>query len=540
MTEHRAQLLVVSETVPVTACAASLEERFAVTTVSYRTAVTIRGAWDVVLAVAPPLKEGLQVLVNLSAPMVVLDAPGPDRPVWEEAGATVMEAGVEEDVLHGTLQGARYGPELIDPLTGLLNRRGFLAAIRAVSAGIRRSIVQQAVIILFDLDEFTLINDSLGHAEGDALLVSLAGRLQSGLRRSDRLARVGADEFAVLLIGQGSVDSADRIADRLSERLQRPILVAGQEIYPSASVGIATTSGCGSPPDSLLRAADTAVRRAKRIGRGGRVVYLSKMREEARDRLHLEVDIRQAIRRDEFVFYYQPVVQAGSGEIRCLEALVRWPHPIRGLISPAQFLPLAEETGLILPMSWQLLERACHEAVQWSGAPAPAVSINLAASQLISPELLPRLRSALDSSGLAPSRLKLEITESCLLDHSRLPARLFETLAAMGLEVLLDDFGTGYCSLSYLERYPLQGLKIDRSFTSQVVDDVRCRAITNRIIELGRDLQMTVIAEGVETAAELECLRGLRCDLMQGYYFARPMPYAEVAPLLGRVALRSA
>jgi EAL domain-containing protein (putative c-di-GMP-specific phosphodiesterase class I) len=325
---------------------------------------------------------------------------------------------------------------------------------------------------------------------------------------------------------------ASPLAERLCARLREPLVSGGQEVYPSACVGIAISHG-EETPGELLRAADTAVRRAKRGGRGGRALYLRTMRDEARARLKLEVEIRQAIHGGEFLLYFQPVIHTFTGQIDGFEALIRWDHPRRGVLAPGAFLPLAEETGLILPMGWQVLELACEQAALW---PAPtSVSVNLAAAQLLS-----RVKQALSHSGLSPTRLKLEITESCLLDHRRVPVHLFETLAEMGVSVMLDDFGTGYCSLSYLERYPLQGLKIDRSFIRELVDNPRRQAITRRILDLGRDLGMDVVAEGIETEAEKQCLEGMRCELLQGYYFARPMPEPDILAFFDEIQRKSA
>jgi len=428
--------------------------------------------------------------------------------------------------------GCAIGQQLrSDTTTGLPGRRPFLRHTQIALDLLQDAPQpQQAAVVLLDLDDFALVTDSMGQNFGDTILVALTKRLRKVLRQGDLLARVGADEFAVLLLGADVREAADAVADRLSSCLKVPIMVEEQELFLSACVGISLSEGCSGDAMTLLQSADAAVRRAKRQGRGGRARFLRTMRDEARARLELEADFQRALHQRQFILYYQPVVSAISGRVVCFEALVRWPHPERGIISPGKFLPLAEETGLILPLSWQLLSRACREAAEWTDEDgfAPSVSVNIAAAQIVSPELLPRIRRALQDSGLPPQRLKLEITESCLIDERRLPTTLFEDLAAMGMEILLDDFGTGYSSLSYLERYALQGLKIDRSFVRRMRHDARRRAITRRVIELGRDLGMTVIAEGVETIEELQCLQKMRCELVQGYYFARPMPFSEV------------
>ncbi|MEL6343598.1 MAG: bifunctional diguanylate cyclase/phosphodiesterase [Myxococcota bacterium] len=427
-----------------------------------------------------------------------------------------------------------------DPVTGLPGRQRFLSHTQ-ITLALLRSIGRpmQAAMILLDLDDFATVNDSLGHLAGDAVLRTLTGRLTETLRKHDLLARVGADEFAILLLGDHVREMADAVADRLAAVMAAPIGSGDRELYLSASLGIAICEDGSASADRLLRSADIALRCAKRQGRGGRVRYVNAMQEEVRARFELESDIQRALQRREFILYYQPVVSASSGKVVSFEALVRWPHQTRGLVSPGQFLPLAEQTGLILPLSWQLLTRACREAASWTARDAPSVSVNLAAAQLVSPELLPRLRRALEDSRLPPHRLKLEITESCLIDERRLPTDLFEQLAEMGLEIHLDDFGTGYSSLSYLERFPLHGLKIDRSFVRCLIQDRRRRAITQRLIDLGADLDMTVIAEGVETLEELSCLRGMNCELIQGYYFARPMPLQEIPAFFDAHARRA-
>jgi diguanylate cyclase (GGDEF)-like protein len=410
-----------------------------------------------------------------------------------------------------------------DALTGLPNRVLFTERVDlAMQAG-----GDQAVLFI-DLDDFKWVNDSLGHAAGDELLVVVARRLQASVREADLAARLGGDEFAVL-VQEGGVEVARAVAGRIIAALRQPVAAAGMQLVIQASVGIAAVSEWRDTAE-LLRNADVAMYDAKEHGKGQFKVFEPAMQDRVRDRIGVEAELRGALERDELVLAYQPLVSLADEEIVGVEALVRWRHPARGLLPPGFFLPVAEESGLILPLGRWVLREACRQARDWVGSRDGRrfkISVNLSPRQLHHADLVDEVVGALDDAGLDPGALVLEITESMILrDHQAVAAKL-RALRRLGVGVALDDFGTGYSSLSHLLHLPVDQIKVDRSFVSGHDDMV------GAILQLGRTLRLETVAEGVETPEQAERLRGLGCQLAQGYHFGRPLEAAAFSALLG-------
>ncbi|MDP9457558.1 MAG: EAL domain-containing protein [Actinomycetota bacterium] len=438
---------------------------------------------------------------------------------------------LEERLLHQALH---------DPLTGLANRA--LLLDRLGHALDRADRTEACVAALFlDLDDFKVVNDSLGHDAGDELLVAAAERLGSCLRPEDTIARLGGDEFVVLLEDVRGRGEATEAATRIAEALREPFLLgAHEEAFVSVSIGVALASGgedrTGSSPDDLLRWADVAMYEAKRKGKAHHAVFDPSMDARALERLRLGADLGRAVERGEFRVHYQPEVELSTGRIVGFEALVRWEHPEQGLVSPARFIPVAEETGLIVPIGRWVLEEACRRAKEWQehrpNGPPPLMSVNLSARQFEHPDLACDVARALGESGLDPGRLVLEITESVLMEDAPSTIATLEELKSLGVGLAVDDFGTGYSSLSYLRRFPVDYLKIDRSFVDGIEEDSGGAVLVSGIVDLGHALGLSVVAEGVETEGQLGLLRGMGCELAQGYHFARPMPGEEAGVLL--------
>ncbi len=423
-----------------------------------------------------------------------------------------------------------------DPLTDLPNRALFLDRLEHTLARMGRGEGPIAVLFL-DLDNFKLVNDGFGHAVGDQLLLKVAGRLEACLRPQDTVARFGGDEFTILLEDAPGLDSAILVAKRVIEGLQAPFVLKGREVFVTASIGIVLSSpGRENFSEDLLRDADAAMYRAKAGGKAGYEVFEPNMNVRALEQLELESDLRRAIEREEFVVHYQPVVELATGKVVGMEALLRWEHPERGLLYPSGFIPLTEETGLIVPIGQYVIEEVCNQARLWQEQylrdPALVVSVNLSARQFQHPGLIQELAQALRKSGADPNGLELEITESVLMkDEEVAPARL-EELKGLGIRMALDDFGTSYSSLSYLKRLPVETLKLDKSFVDGLGKDPKDKLIASATISLAQTLGLEVVAEGVETAEQLRQLRKLGCDLVQGNYFARPLTSEEASALI--------
>jgi len=422
-----------------------------------------------------------------------------------------------------------------DPLTGLPNRALLMNRLeRALAHADRHS--ENVALLFVDLDNLKVVNDSLGHQAGDALLVGAAERLQECARSEDLVARLGGDEFTVLIEGVRDVSAAARVTERVLAAFRRPFAAGGREIMATASVGIAVGSGDRYTASELLRDADAAMYRAKSTGKARYEVFDQRMGREISERLCLEADLRGAVEREEFELHYQPMVELGSGRPIGMEALVRWRHRERGLMPPAAFIGLAEETGLIVPLGRWVLGAACRQAAEWrrSGTCAEnvAVSVNLSEVQIRHPELPEEVARVLRETGLPGPCLHLEITESLMMDDAEANLRTLHRLKALGVRLSMDDFGTGYSSLSYLKRFPVDYLKIDRSFIADMSDASEDWEIIGSVIGLGHALGMRVIAEGVEQRSQVVQLRALGCQLAQGYLFSKPIPAPQASAYL--------
>jgi diguanylate cyclase (GGDEF)-like protein len=392
-------------------------------------------------------------------------------------------------------------------------------------------------VLFLDLDRFKYVNDSLGHTHGDLLLVAFAERLERTLRPVDTLARFGGDEFAIMLSGISDTTDAVRVAERVHEELTQPFSLDKNSAFTTASIGIAISSSGYDRPEDILRDADTAMYRAKENGKARYEMFDKTMHARAVSRLQLESDLRQAVEEKQFSIYYQPIVALETGRFTGFEALVRWNHPTRGLVSPVDFIPVAEETGLIVPIGKWVLEEACVKVREWQQESpshrALNLSVNLSARQVAQPDILEQVTNALQRSKLNPHCLKLEITESVVMENAEAATLMFKQLRALGVQLSIDDFGTGYSSLSYLHRFPLNYLKIDRSFVSRMTADDNSE-IVRTIATLAHNLGMQVIAEGIETNEQYQQLKALGCEYGQGFLFSHPVDDVEALKLLAR------
>jgi diguanylate cyclase (GGDEF)-like protein/PAS domain S-box-containing protein len=432
-----------------------------------------------------------------------------------------------------------------DSLTGLPNRVLFKDRVTQAIAHARRYRYDLALLFL-DLDRFKLINDTLGHNVGDLLLKHVADRLSDCVRHSDsigrsmeiegthELARLGGDEFTVLLTNLKDVQDASKVARRILEALARPFLVSGHEIFVTVSVGIAIFPADGESVDVLLKNSDTAMYHAKEQGRNNFQYYSNAMNAAANERLILEAEVRHATERQEFVVYYQPQIDLHSGRLMGAEALVRWQHPQRGLLTPGEFLQAASDTGMIRTIDEWVLRTACRQCRTWQqrGLVVPSVSINVSNSLFHGATLVKAVEEAFAETGLAPDRLELELTESIAMRNVDTSIAVLQQLKAMGVQLAIDDFGTGYSSLSYLQRLPVNRVKIDQSFIRELLSRVQPLPIVRAIIAMAHSLQLEVLAEGVESETQRAILVAEGCDQAQGYLFGRPMPAADFEQLL--------
>jgi len=420
-----------------------------------------------------------------------------------------------------------------DPLTGLPNRVLLDDRLQQAIAHADRDTRAFAVLVC-DLDRFKLINDSLGHRAGDELLQEVARRLATVVRAADTVARFGGDEFVVIGTSIGDADDAAELASRVMDALQSPVRIAGIDIHTSPSIGIAMYPDDGATSQALLAHADAAMYSAKQHGRGNFRRYAPGMHAGAEDRVQLESDLHNAVTLNQFELYYQPKVDTRTGEVRSAEALIRWVHPLRGVISPGEFIPLAEECGLIGAIGGWVIREACRQARAWQnkGVPSLRVSVNLSASQFRDTGLVDSIRRALDDAGLQARYLEVELTESAVMSDPEQSIEILEHLSAMGVLVSVDDFGTGYSSMSYLRRFPIDKLKIDRVFIAEIVSRPEDASIVRAIVSLAHSLHLKVVAEGVETLAQLDFLKTADCDEYQGYHFSRPLPAADFERLI--------
>jgi diguanylate cyclase (GGDEF)-like protein/PAS domain S-box-containing protein len=414
-----------------------------------------------------------------------------------------------------------------DGLTGLPNRALFMHHLKLTFERAQRREEPPFVVLFLDLDRFKLVNDSLGHLVGDQLLVGIARRLESCLRPGDRVARLGGDEFTILLKNINDTSEATEVAERIRQELTQPFTLSGQEVFTTLSIGVAHSALGYEQPEDMLRDADTAMYRAKARGTARHEVFDKTMHSQALSLLQMETDLRRAVERQEFLVHYQPIVTLETGRLRGFEALVRWHHPEQGLIPPIKFIPIAEETGLIVDIGHWALREACRQMREWQ-AQYPAgselqMSVNLSGKQFVQPNLLGRIKGILRETGLPPRSLKLEITESVVMENIEVATSMLQQIRALEIELSIDDFGTGYSSLSYLHRFPLNTLKIDRSFVIHMSNNNENKEIVRTIVMLARSLGMDVIAEGVETQDQLAQLWALECKYGQGYFFSKPL-----------------
>jgi diguanylate cyclase (GGDEF)-like protein/PAS domain S-box-containing protein len=416
-----------------------------------------------------------------------------------------------------------------DSLTDLPNRTLFVDRVERALARAQAAGNTGTVAVMFiDLDNFKVINDSLGHAAGDQLLIGLTERIKQCLRHEDTLARFSGDEFAILIEEMRHEDAVRKLAERIQEQMESPFILNRREVFASLSIGIVVSGPAHVGPDDLLRDADLAMYRAKANGKARCEVFDHTMNAQASERLAMETALRRAIERQELRVYYQPLVRIDTAAVVGFEALVRWQHPDRGLISPAEFIPLAEETGMIVPIGAWVLEEACRQVQLWQEERCQGrgllLSVNVSARQFQSPDLVETVASVLDQTGFNPTHLKLELTESMMMHDVERTIQRLDELKGLSTQLVIDDFGTGYSSLAYLRRFPISVLKVDKSFIWRLGTDPGDDAIVRSIVTLAADLGMEVVAEGIETAEQLEALRALQCDYGQGYLFSPPVP----------------
>jgi diguanylate cyclase (GGDEF)-like protein/PAS domain S-box-containing protein len=422
---------------------------------------------------------------------------------------------------------------LYDGLTGLANRTLFMDRMSFLDSRRQRHAGYGYAVLFVDLDRFKNANDSLGRDAGDRILVEVAQRIAGCARSGDTIARFGGDEFVILLDEVSDLAEAHRCARAIHQALMTPVIKGDQEVYTSASVGIAMSRD-GQSADGLLQDVEAAMYRAKEAGRARSEVFDEQMHEHAIMVLEVEAQLRRGLERGEIVAYFQPVVSLATGAISSFEALARWEHPDRGLVAPGDFIPVADESGLIVPVGLAIMRDACREAVAWAtaGGPTVRVSVNISARQFAEPDLLASVEQILAETGIAPDRLILELTESVVMTDPERAAATLDALHRLGLDLAVDDFGTGYSSLSYLKRFPFNSLKVDRSFVMDIPRDADDMTIVEAVVGLAHSLHMTVTAEGVETSEHLGFLRGLGCDEVQGFLASMPVPADEAARMI--------
>jgi diguanylate cyclase (GGDEF)-like protein len=419
-----------------------------------------------------------------------------------------------------------------DSLTGLPNRALFLDRLEQALDRVRRR-AQPVAVALVDLDDFKTVNDSLGHSMGDQVLVEVARRLEQSLRTTDTVARLGGDEFALILQGSTEQDPWTPLVERALQSIRIPMILEGRRFSLSASIGLVVTVAGSESAEELLRNADAAMYSAKSRGKGKCERFETGMHVAMLERFELDSELRRAIARNEFVLHYQPILELSSRRLASAEALIRWQHPIRGLIPPAAFIPLAEETGHIVEIGEWVLDEACRQAASWerdtSLHPTPDISINLSSRQLQSPEIVARVSEAVHGASLDPRRLILEITESILVEEWEVTAERLRQIKELGVRIAIDDFGTGFSALSYIQKLPVDVLKIDRSFVGPGMADEERPSLVRGIVDLARTLGLETVAEGIEQPDELEALASFDCTYGQGFLFAKPLEPTEFA-----------
>ena len=456
--------------------------------------------------------------------------PGTDKSVASLADITELKM-AERQIYHQAFH---------DTLTGLPNRALFMEILNmAIKRSKRRADYHYAVLYL-DIDRFKLVNDSLGHNVGDKLLVAFANRIQDSLREIDSLARLGGDEFVILLEDIESDEYATNVAERLQQELKRPFMVSGKEVFAPASFGVMANTKDYEHAENIIRDADSAMYHAKEKGKAQFKVFDKKLHEKAMHLLQRETDLRKAIHNNQFENHYQPIVDLKTASLVGFEALIRWNHPQLGLINPGSFISIAEETGLIIPITRLVVESACMDLQYWQEQLQDKIrlsmNVNISSKHFLMPSLLDDIQESLNKTGLPPEQLKLEITETALMEDADETVRLVHRLKDYGLQLVIDDFGTGYSSLSYLQRLPIDTLKVDRSFVSRIQNEPDGnRNIVEAIISLAHRLNMIVVAEGVETPEQYGILLEMNCQLGQGYLFSKPLAKKVVDELVDTI-----
>ena len=433
----------------------------------------------------------------------------------------------EQQLLHDAMH---------DALTGLPNWAVFMDRLGIAIAQSKRRKEHQFAVLFLDLDRFKNVNDGLGHTIGDRLLVAISRRLRTFLRPGDTVARLGGDEFAILANPIDGPSDATRIAERIHEELGRAFELEGHEVFTSTSIGIALSFGEYDRPEEVLRDADTAMYRAKSLGKARHSIFDQEMHQRAVALLRLETDLRRSVERQDFRTHYQPIVSLASGEIEGFEALVRWEHPERGLLLPVDFLQVAEETGLIVPIGWCVLKDSCKQIAEWNRKYARtrplSVNVNLSGRQFLQPDLIDRIKQTLEETELEAGNLRLEITEGVIMEDADAAVAKLKQLTELGVQLHLDDFGTGYSSLSHLHKLPTHTIKIDRSFVGRMTAGNGEAEIVATIVALARSLGMRAAAEGLETDTQLQQLRSLDCDYGQGFFFSKPVDQQNAGQLI--------
>jgi diguanylate cyclase (GGDEF)-like protein/PAS domain S-box-containing protein len=471
----------------------------------------------------------------------ILDDGGDERwfcvngePVFDEDGVFAGYRGTGSDITARKMTEQRvHHVAQHDVLTGLPNRSLLQDRLGQAVARANRS-GDPVWVMLIDLDRFKFVNDSMGHKAGDVLLMTVAARLRASLRDTDTVARLSGDEFVVILSERAEQPLSKDIVQRLMDSVAQPVLLGAKEFFVTCSIGVAVYPGDAAAADSLIEHADIAMYRAKKLGRNNFQFYTPAMNEESQERVRIESALRNALERREFVLHYQPQVDLKTGRIVGMEALIRWQHPELGMVPPGRFIGIAEETGLIVPIGAWVMRTAAAQNKAWqdAGLGQLRVAVNLSARQFAAADLVPGIERVLLETGLDPACLELELTESLFMSDVTPAVELLHRMKALGVQLSIDDFGTGYSSFSYLSRFPIDVLKIDRSFVNDLHVDANDAAIVASIIALAHNLRLSVIAEGVETVEQLDYLRHQGCDEMQGYYFSRPLPELEFEQLL--------
>jgi diguanylate cyclase (GGDEF)-like protein len=463
-------------------------------------------------------------------------------PVRNDEGDVTHYVGIQNDISDSR----RYQEELeyqanYDTLTGLPNRNLLHDRLKQ-AVGYARRYQKRLAVVFVDLDNFKLVNDSLGHSAGDKLLITVAGRLKANVRNSDTAARLSGDEFVLILFDQDNEKIINSTMQRILNEVSLPCRLEDHNFYVSCSIGFSLFPDDGEVPEVLLKNADAAMYHAKELGRNNFQPFTPDLVVRATHRLELGGDLRQALERNELYLVYQPYISLQSGAIIGVEALIRWNHTEQGLISPLHFIPIAEETGLISKIGEWVLRSACTQNKAWlgKGMPPIKVSINLSARQFVKKDLVQSIAKILVDTGLPPAQLELELTESLIMHNPEYSISALNNLKSLGIGLAVDDFGTGFSSLSYLKRFAIDRLKIDQSFVHDLASDIDSSVIAGAVIHLGHSMGLKVVAEGVETPAQLEFLRGQHCDEIQGYYFSKPLPADEVERVLAEGQLLEA